>query len=178
MLNRYLGQIGEDRTVVRFLLNHYGPTGNERFDDAGTIMTTGSVKVPMPFQTGIIESVIYENTSDFSLNTRLSHRLWFFQNTITSAVRGSAKAFTSAEMDSVVGAYDIRNPGDSDPPNDDLWIPGINTVPYANIIHKEVNIPFAINSEYPVLDVVQEYIGTGTTLYDRYLHCYLIIKRD
>jgi hypothetical protein len=81
-------------------------------------------------------------------------------------------------MDSVVGAFDIRNPGDSDPPNDDLWIPGINTVPYANIIHKEVNIPFAINSEYPVLDVVQEYIGTGTTLYDRYLHCYLIIKRD
>jgi len=178
MLNRYLGQIGDDRTVVKFLLNYYGPDGNEYFEEAGIIMTTGSVKVSMPFQSGIIEKVIFENSSDYSMNLRSSFRFWMFQDTITSAVRGATKAFTSSELDSFVGSFDIRNIGDVDPPNTDPWITGIGTVPYANMLQKTVNIPFVINSENPTLEFVQEYIGEYTSLYRQYVHCYLIIKRD
>jgi hypothetical protein len=178
MLNRYLGQIGEDRTVVEFLLNRYGVGGNEYFEVPGTIMTTGAVKVSMPFQSGIIERVIFSNSSDFSMNNKSSFRFWMFQDTITSAVRGNAKAFTSSELDSFVGSFDIRNIGDVDPPNPDPWIYGIDIVPYANMLQKTVNIPFVINSENPTLNIVQEYIGDGTTLYEQSIHCYLIIKRD
>jgi hypothetical protein len=176
MLNRYLGQIGQDRTVVKFLLNHYGPTDNERFEDPGTIMSTGSIKVPMPFQKGIIERVIYEQNSWFSL-INYSFRIWLFQDTITSAVRGSQKAFTSSEMDSVIGYIDART-GDDVGTQTDIWVYGERSVPYANMLQKTVNIPFVINSENPTLDVVEEYIGDGITLYDTYIYCYLIIKRD
>ena len=178
MLNRYLGQIGDDRTVVKFLLNHYGPTANERFDDAGTIMTTGSVKVTMPFQSGIIEGVIYQQTSLYAGFTN-SFRLWLFQVAITSAVRGNPKAFTSSEMDSVIGT--ITHYANSDNPlidPTDVWVTGFFNVPYESILQKKVNIPFVINSENPTLDIVQEYVGDGVTLYDRYIYCYLIIKRD
>ena len=178
MLNRYLGQIGQDRTVVEFLLNHYGPTSNEYFEEVGLIMTSGAVKVPMPFQSGVIERVIYRQTSMFSGFTN-SFRLWMFQDAITSAVRGNQKAFTSAEMDSVVGT--ITHYADADNPlplPTDQWVFGFYNVPYESILQKVVNIPFVINSENPTLNIVQEYIGTGVTLYDRYIYCYLIIKRD
>lgn len=178
MLKRYLGQIGQDRTVVEFLLNHYGPTSNERFDDIGTIMTTGAVSVQMPFQKGIIESVIYRQTSLYSGFSN-SFRLWMFQDAITSAVRGNAKAFTSSEMDSLVGTVTIQAASDSPliTPTDE-WITGFYNVPYESILQKTVNIPFVINSENSTLNVVQEYVGEGVTLYNRYIYCYLILKRD
>ena len=175
MLNRYLGQIGQDRTVVKFLLNHYGAEENERFNPAGEIMTTGSVKVTLPFQKGVIESVIFENYSDFSMNG-YSFRFWMFQDTITSAVRGDQKAFTSAEMDSVVGYVDIKWSDSGSIV--DTWVWGITSSPYANMVQKTVNMPFVINSENPVLDIVQEYIGSNVILYNTYCYCYLIIKRD
>jgi hypothetical protein len=178
MLNRYLGQLGEDRTVVKFLLNHYGPTSNERFDDAGTIMTTGSVKVTMPFQSGVIESVIYQQTSLYS-GISNSFRLWLFQDTITSAVRGNPKAFTSSEMDSVIGTITHYADGDNPLPTPtDVWVTGFYNVPWNSILQKKVNIPYVIKSENLTLDIVQEYVGDGVTLYDRYIYCYLIIKRD
>lgn len=176
MLKRYLGQIGQDRTVVKFLLNHYGPEENERFEDPGTIMSTGSVKVTLPFQKGVVERVIFEQNSWFSL-IDYSFRIWLFQDAITSAVRGSAKAFTSSEMDSFVSTIDIRTPDYSGTPTD-TWVWGERSVPYANMVQKSVNIPFVIDSENPTLDIVQEYIGDGITLYDTYIYCYLILKRD
>ena len=177
MKNRYLGKTGEDKTVVEFQMNHYGPVGNERFDDPGIIMSTGAISVPMPFQKGTIERIIYRQYSLFTLASAYDFRTWFFQDTITSAVRGSSKAFTSSEMDSVVGYIDTST-GDSLATITDKWVLGESTVPYANMLQKTVDIPFVITSENPTFNVVQEYIGDGITLYDTYIYCYLIIKRD
>lgn len=177
MLKRYIGKIGEDRTVVEFQMNHYGPEENERFEDPGTIMSTGSIEVPMPFQKGTIERIIYRQYSLFGLPGAYDFRTWLFQDTITSAVRGSAKAFTSSEMDSVVGYIDTST-GDSPVTPVDLWVFGERSVPYDNMLQKTVDIPFVITSENPTFNVVQEYIGDGITLYDTYIYCYLIIKRD
>jgi hypothetical protein len=179
MLNRYLGQLGQDRTAVKFLLNHYGiiePGESERFT-INQIMTTGSVQVPLPFQNGVIERVIFEQESVIFGLLEHSFRLWMFQDTITSAVRGATKAFTSNEMDSLVSYIDIRNGVDFPPPNDS-WFWGEQSVPYANMLQKNVNVPFVINSEYPVLHIVQEYTGSVVRLGDSEIFCTLIIKRD
>ncbi len=180
MNNRYLGSIGEDKTKVRFLLNHYGiiePGESERFT-TNKIMTTGAVQVPMPFQNGVIERVIFEQESVLSGMTQHSFRLWMFQDTITSAVRNATKAFTSSEMDSLVGYIDIRTTEDFATPPNDFWIAGEQNVPYASMLQKNVNVPFIINSEYPVLYFVQEYIGEVLRINDIELYCTLIIKRD
>ena len=179
MLKRYIGKTGEDRIeVTSYLASFSIPGETERFV-TNEVMTDGSIAIPLPINKGIIERIVFNQKPDPAVSGAydFAFALWYFRAPTPSAVRKTQKNFTSAELDTIIG-YSNQKTGDAPGTPTDVWVFGESTPEAPGMLQKNVNIPFVIPSENPILYIVAEYTGASVRIGDVDLYVTLHLKRD
>lgn len=103
----YTGKIGYDQR--RQSIN-FGTLDTVAYS-TGDILTTGALVIPNMARaqgmSGRVVRIMIKETTAGTLQ-RPSLRLWFFGAPITPASRNSPQAFTSAQIDSLIGTVDVN----------------------------------------------------------------------
>jgi hypothetical protein len=104
----YTGKVGSD---LRRQYVSFGTLDTVAYA-TGDILTSGALTVPYMARaegmSGTLVRVLLKETTSGTLQ-KPSLRLWFFGTSLTPASRNSPQAFTSSQIDSLIGYVDVLN---------------------------------------------------------------------
>lgn len=160
----YTGKTGQDR-VLRAI--DFGTLDTAAYA-ANDILTSGAISIDaarfLGFS-GMMERIILKETSSGTVQVP-ALRLWFFGSAITPAARNSPQAFTSAQMDIIVGYADIAEAD---------WIAAGTGV---RILQKNIAIEYVCQPTSKTLYMVPEIKDANTFASGATIKGQIVLRRD
>lgn len=145
----YTGRKGVDRVRNTF---DFGTLDTVAYA-SGDILTSSAISLPDSARSagepGELQLFQLKETSSGTLQ-RPALRIWLFGSSLTPAARNSPQAFTSAQIDLLIGYFDIANAD---------WIN--NGTGVASVV-KSVSIPYRLQPASSILYFVPEIRGAFT----------------
>lgn len=139
----YSGKYGIDR---RRVASDFGQFDTLAYA-SGDILTSGAISYANMARSvgfsGKIARVILKETTAGTLQ-RPSLRLWFFGSSVTPATRNAPQAFTTSQIDVLLGTTEVLNAN---------WI---NCGSGVAMIEKDIELPYVLNSVSSTIYVVPE----------------------
>lgn len=146
----YTGRKGVDRVRNTF---DFGTLDTVAYA-SGDILTSAAISLPdsgrSAGETGEFQTIILKETNTGGTLQKPALRIWLFGSSLTPAARNSPQAFTSAQIDLLIGYFDIANAD---------WINGGTGVA---MVSKIVSIPYGLQAASNILYLVPEIRGAYT----------------
>ena len=160
----YTGKTGQDRSLQAI---DFGTLDTAAYA-ANDILTTGAVAIDsarfLGFS-GTLERIILKETSSGTLQ-KPAMRLWFFGSAITPAAQNAAQAFSSAQIDVLVGYVDVAEAD---------WINGASGV---CTLQLTPNLPYVCQSTSRTLYLVPEIKDANTFASGATIKGQVVLRRD
>lgn len=160
----YTGLTGSDRKLQAI---DFGTLDTAAYA-SGDILTSGAISVDaarfLGFS-GTIDRILLKETTSGTLQ-KPAMRLWFFGSAITPAAQNAAQAFTSTQMDTCIGYYDIAEAD---------WINGTAGVCF---VQYSPNLPYVLQPTSKIIYIVPECKSADTFASGATIKGQIVFKRD
>jgi hypothetical protein len=160
----YTGQTGSDRRLQAI---DFGTLDTSAYA-SGDILTSGAIAVDaarfLGFS-GTIDRIILKETSSGTLQ-KPALRLWLFGGAITPAAQNAAQAFSSAQLDILVGYIDIAEAD---------WVNGATGV---CTVQASPNLNYALQATSKTLYIVPECKSADTFASGATTKGQIVLRRD
>ena len=160
----YTGKTGQDRILQTI---DFGTLDTAAYA-ANDILTSGAIAIDsarfLGFS-GVIDRILLKETTSGTLQ-KPAMRLWLFGSSITPAARNAAQAFTSAQLDVLVGYVDVAEAD---------WVDGGSGV---CTLQKTPDLPYVCQSTSRTLYLVPEIKSADTFASGATIKGQIVLRRD